>query len=402
MVFTLEALQANEGDCLLLYFGKTANPGILVIDGGPAGIYKGFLKPRLLKLKEQLSADDPLPLSMVMVSHLDDDHVNGVLALLNDIDKAVYNNEDALFDIKDMWFNTFDDIIGNLQIPAIAALPASAQVADINSNPKLKNFTKDEHEIAAIASTGQGRKLRDVAGKLTIPVNAQFDKVGKGKIKMVMGGTPKSKMAWDGLNITVVSPNLTRLNELQKEWDKNLKAALKKGDKTITLASLTLGDSDNSPFNLSSIVCLVEYKGKRILLTGDARSDDVLAGLKESKLLDKNGKLHVDILKMPHHGSNRNMSANFLEKITADHYVISANGKHGNPDQPTLDKICEVNKNVAGRTLYITNQTGEEGLTARMKKFIKDTKASKNKLNIVFRDSNKPSLAVNLLDSLSF
>ena len=29
-------------------------------------------------------------------------------------------------------------------------------------------------------------------------------------------------------------------------------------------------------------------------------------------MLDKNGKFHVDILKVPHHGSDRNTSLNFL------------------------------------------------------------------------------------------
>ena len=36
--------------------------------------------------------------------------------------------------------------------------------------------------------------------------------------------------------------------------------------------------------------------------------------------------MHVDVLKMPHHGSDRNMDRAFLERITADHYVFSGNG----------------------------------------------------------------------------
>jgi hypothetical protein len=41
--------------------------------------------------------------------------------------------------------------------------------------------------------------------------------------------------------------------------------------------------------------------------------------------------MHVDILKGPHHGSNRNVERIFFKRITADHYVFSGNGEHGNP-----------------------------------------------------------------------
>ncbi|MEO5646119.1 MAG: hypothetical protein ABIQ91_01445, partial [Candidatus Paceibacterota bacterium] len=69
MLFTLEILQAKQGDCLLLHYGTPNEPRIIVIDGGPAGIYRNFLKPRLLSIKKVRSPDSPLDLSLVMVSH---------------------------------------------------------------------------------------------------------------------------------------------------------------------------------------------------------------------------------------------------------------------------------------------------------------------------------------------
>jgi beta-lactamase superfamily II metal-dependent hydrolase len=58
-----------------------------------------------------------------------------------------------------------------------------------------------------------------------------------------------------------------------------------------------------------------------MLLTGDARGDKILEGLEKVKLLKPRGKMHEDILKVPHHGSSRNMEPIFFERITADHYV---------------------------------------------------------------------------------
>src|SRR6185369_14567346 len=66
----------------------------------------------------------------------------------------------------------------------------------------------------------------------------------------------------------------------------------------------------------------------------------------------------VDVLKMMHHGSIRNVNQAFLKKITADKYVISADGTYDNPDYETLKLIVETAK-AAGRQIEIivTNAT---------------------------------------------
>src|SRR4051812_30776150 len=76
MLFTLEALNAQKGDCLILHYGDAKKPNFIVIDGGPDGVYANALKPRLAQIlkKFKKSAADPLDIGMVMVSHIDDDH----------------------------------------------------------------------------------------------------------------------------------------------------------------------------------------------------------------------------------------------------------------------------------------------------------------------------------------
>src|SRR5918994_726079 len=113
MLFTLEALQAKHGDSLILHYGKPKSPKLIVIDGGPAGVYKGSLRPRLTELKESRSPDAPLSIRMLMVSHLDDDHINGVLAFLNDLVENQQDGVELPFDVVTLWHNSFDDIVGN-------------------------------------------------------------------------------------------------------------------------------------------------------------------------------------------------------------------------------------------------------------------------------------------------
>ena len=53
----------------------------------------------------------------------------------------------------------------------------------------------------------------------------------------------------------------------------------------------------------------------------------------------KNGHLHLDVFKIPHHGSENNMDAEFCRHVSADHYVFCGNGEHGNPEPEVLEII---------------------------------------------------------------
>ena len=77
MIFSLEALQAFHGDCLLLHAGTAEEPVLLLIDGGPSGTWETSLQPRLEELRAERGGGGALQIDLAMVSHIDDDHVAG-------------------------------------------------------------------------------------------------------------------------------------------------------------------------------------------------------------------------------------------------------------------------------------------------------------------------------------
>src|SRR5262249_35967254 len=99
---------------------------------------------------------------------------------------------------------------------------------------------------------------------------------------------------------------------------------------------------DDSVPNLSSIVMLVRAGGKSLLLTGDARGDKILKGMEADGLIAKGGKLQVNVLKVPHHGSANNLDDDFFQRIPADHYVFSGNGENGNPERESMEMLFRV------------------------------------------------------------
>jgi hypothetical protein len=382
MIFTLEALQAKHGDSLLLHYGKPTAPKLIVIDGGPSGVYKGSLRPRLAAIKEARSPNAPFSIRMLMVSHLDDDHINGVLAFLNELVDRREAGEELPYDILTLWHNSFDDIVGNESEEMLAAL--SAALKPVSSGGALAAGVPLSRPGGAIGvSVPQGREVRNNAKLLALSINDPFDTLvaapGTGKKTVTIG---------DGLKFTVIGPIKNRIEELQIEWNAVLqKKGLAKDQDGQALAAAFL---DESVFNLSSIVVLAEAGGKKMLLTGDARGDDVLKGLKSAGLL-KSGPLHVDLLKLPHHGSDRNVETDFFRQITADHYVVSADGRHGNPEVSTLQMISEAR----GKAKYTVHLTNKE---KRLDTFFSSEKKKGKKYKVVFRDPQELSLWVDLGD----
>jgi hypothetical protein len=342
MMFSLDVRRARNGDCLILHYGTAGDPGLALIDGGPAHVYKPHLKPRLATIRKArgLADDESLPVDLLMVSHIDDDHINGILELTSELVVAKDAKKPLPLKVRSLWHNTFDDIIGNDPKELRAAVTGRFGPASLAGEPDIEGL--DPAAARVLASVDQGVRLRDDARKLQLRVNPQFG----GHLVMAADKGGSIDMG-QGLTVIVAGPMKAELVALQKKHDAFLKEKEKKT--TAALASFT----DTSVANLSSIVVLAEVDDKRMLLTGDARGDKILEGLELVGVLKKNGNLHVDVLKMPHHGSDRNMEPAFLERIAADHYVFSGAGEHGNPERATLEMLRQA-RGDSGYTIHVT------------------------------------------------
>jgi hypothetical protein len=366
MIFTLEVLKASEGDCLLLHWGDPNDPKLGIIDGGPGRTYEDHLKPRLIKIAEERKLDQ-LPIEFSMVSHVDNDHIVGIDKLFRDLVSDVGKNPRP-FDVKRLWHNTFDDIVGNkldahyTKVTASFTASAGGELTPGDLSSMTERLKEDgesdadaEHlafDIAQVlAGHREGRNLRDrhkalLDSNAIRRLNRPFSKDGQDTL-ITAARTP-DPLPFEGLSIHVVGPREEEIEALNRAFDKYLT------EKGLAVADATLAAyADKSVPNLSSIVCMVSAGvggvTRTMLLTGDARGDHLLECLRKAR--GPNGKpyldgtdsehLHVDIFKVPHHGSDRNAEPELFQKITADAYVLSANGKHTNPDRPVLEWIMD-------------------------------------------------------------
>jgi hypothetical protein len=309
-------------------------------------VYGPHLKPRLEQIRKsrKLGPNDPLPVDFMMVSHIDDDHINGILELTKELLEAKAAKKPLPFKIQSVWHNTFDDIIGNNPKELTAAVTAQFGTASLSGEPETDGLNPDVARV--LASVSQGFRLRDDLRGLKLRINPEFE----GKL-VIAKKKAKTLDMGKGLKFTVVGPMHDEIAALQKDHDTFLKKKEKEGTASV-LAAFT----DSSVANLSSVVVLAEVGKKRMLLTGDARGDKVLEGLELVGLLKNDGKstMHVDVFKGPHHGSDRNADPILFRRVTADHYVFSGNGEHGNPERETLQMLLDERGDEDDYTIHLT------------------------------------------------
>jgi len=385
----IRVFRSGKGDALLL----TSDQGKhILVDGGVPAAYEEHWATPVGKLR-----DDNEPLELVCVSHIDRDHIGGVLEMVdNEVAWRLFEarstrpelrrgvrrlREPALKrppEVKAIWHNAFLETVRQRRVTNAGT--ATLDAAEILSRCALIHAGAGDMEIAAddkavpltaaqVAdrmrfigqSVGDAIELSRRVGpkQLKIPVNPQFG----GNFVVRKRGEGSFDVA--GFQITVLGPTAGELDELRTTWNEWLeeKAAFlrrlqKKHDEDAgKLASTSVSDILESARqgsialagnqqvtapNLASIILLVENAGRSILLTGDADDPSIIKGLKARGLLDGNGQARVDVFKIPHHGAHNSYSDELARTVIADDYVFCGSGEHDNPEPDVLDGYLKV------------------------------------------------------------
>jgi hypothetical protein len=364
----LRIFQSDKGDCLLL---TGANGEHVLIDGGMAAAYERHVRAALGGLAEQGVA-----LDLVYVSHIDEDHISGVLQMMDDqVQWLVHDFQVAQGntghaapafkrppEVRGIWHNAFHEAVDQNAGLIENLLAATAGILYGSDDEALLEVA-EQHSMLA-TSEAQAIKLsrRIGARQLNIPLNREFG----GKLAMFRQGQAPVQLG--GLKITVLAPFAADLRVLRKQWNawleanmerlKEIKRQAKRDERMLELLGLnafdrfvdsqvalagSLGDRSRvTPPNLASLMLLVEEGQRRLLLTGDGHGRDIIAGLKRTgHLSSQHPKIHLDTLKVQHHGSEFNADKAFWATVTADHYVLCANGEHDNPDLRIIDEIVK-------------------------------------------------------------
>lgn len=116
-------------------------------------------------------------------------------------------------------------------------------------------------------------------------------------------------------------------------------------------------DNGIEDMNDLSLVLLVEYSGRRLLLCGDISREVELSLLP--------GLGPVDLLQVAHHGSGASSCREFLEAVSPDYALISCgkNNDYGHPHDSVLERLADVGARIRRTdlegTLVVTVREGQ-------------------------------------------
>jgi len=306
-MFLVHALPADHGDCLWIEYGRAADPRRILIDGGTARTY-----PRL---RAHIAA---LPRSrrhfeLLIVTHIDNDHIDGALELLADRSLGV--------SFGDVWFNGYH------------------------------HTTPAPRRRLGVLGPAQGERLGALLARRGIAWNHAF--AGASVVVPATGPLPAITLA-DGLRLTLLSPTWTELATLRRRWQQVLAEVgwrpgrpvpkqLRRGvlgSPSVARLAATPFTADDAPANGSSIAVLAEYRRKRCLLAADAFASVLADGLRRLARERHMAVIDVDLCKLPHHGSRKNVDRGLLARMRCFNYLISTDGsRYGHPDPEALARV---------------------------------------------------------------
>lgn len=318
--FVIDMLPGREGDCLWLEYGDRAKPRRILVDGGRQIAYETLAR-RFAAL-----APDQRVFELLVCTHVDADHIEGLLKLVEDPALPVR--------FKDVWFNSF---------------------------VHLRRPTGGEAFGAK-----QGERLGDGIVNRRWHWNKAFDR--QSVVVPDCGPLPQIRLT-GGMTMTLLSPTWDKLEKLRPVWKRECERAgmvpgrsrpPPPGEGMERFGALNIAavnrlaaerfKPDRSPANGASIAFLASYGGKSALLTGDAHASVLAANLKR---LDDGGIRAVDVLKLSHHGSQGTLSPALLDRLDCHRFLISTDGsRHQHPDRQAMARVLT---RIAGSKTLIGN-----------------------------------------------
>lgn len=368
-IISVHMLQAEQGDAFLISCETDTGRTHLLIDGGTKKTY-GELH-RLLKPMGERGEK----LDLLMVTHIDNDHIGGIIELLENNGPA---ESPQLIPIADVWHNAY------LQLQ----FPKEHQIAEhqrkiaerlIAGGDGTGGDGKGEISARQGSTLGallyekkynwnrctEGKAIHrevlpvywltdDLCLRMLSPTKEGLEKLGKDWLNKLYDQNYVGKPGTDALFDDAYEMMLRRMEE-QRKANKRKKQSISHASATWDAYKEETIEEDDGVTNGSSLAFVLEYgKEKRLLYLGDAHPSVIVEGLRYH-YADEQPPYTFKAIKVSHHGSSHNTIPELLDVMDADYYALSTNGKYGHPDISTLTRI--VDRPGRERTLFFNYET---------------------------------------------
>jgi hypothetical protein len=352
----INSYPAKNGDAFLVK--ATESQFAMLIDGGYADTFHRHIRSDLASL-----AASGYQLDLVVATHVDADHISGLLSFFRLNGKA---RLPAIIPVRDVFHNGLRSLVAPTAGKTSLQPDDLALLREIRSRgfPLPDAATNLAHEISARQGNSLAQQLRDGGYRWNTLDGA-----------LPIGGGGLTDLRVSQAGIKILGPNSVRMDALKKWWISEMRGlgmvgpledlddvfeflcaheVVNPGEQLLASSDADLVQAyfpDNSVTNGSSISLIVEIEARRLLFLGDSWADDIVTALRP------NGPTIFDAIKIAHHGSARNTSTELLALIDSPHFFISTNGEgHQHPDFAVLAAIVD-RPAIFRRTLHFNYST---------------------------------------------
>lgn len=353
-VTSVKMFPARNGDGFLIKENGPFNAAIL-IDGGYASTFHDSI---LAELRHMHLANQPLDL--VIATHIDADHISGLLELFRLNGKA---DSPAIIPIKNVWHNS-------LRCLSVERLKArlSRDDQDILNEICSRGFLLPQNS----QSFNQEISARQGSSLAAYLLSGNYTWNNGDGWHSINSSIRKEFNINQEVKVIVLTPSNERLEGLRKKWFAELRrfgmvgkvndnqmfddafeflcsheqSRLEVESEEISLKELTnksLDDTyvaDDSLNNSSSIAIIIKTPSSRMLFLGDAWAEDVVLAIRQ--WASEPFPIFFDLIKIAHHGSIRNTNIELLDLVDSPNFLFSTDGtQHNHPAYPVLKAIVD-------------------------------------------------------------
>lgn len=335
---------ARNGDAFLVDVAEH----LLLVDAGYASTFRNEISADLLALNQAGRR-----LSLVVCTHVDADHIGGLIQFIASNGRP---GARKFIEVDEVWHNSLrslPDSAGDLDSSEDLRLLQAIQLRGFSppSEPSVEGQPISAHQGSSLARllVEYGYRWNEGSGRQAVHARPSPDSLSEGLEVHVIGPPaprlPALRKWWLSELRRLIYKGSGRISELTEDAYEMMLAEEKSAPTSVNLISAggvgRLKDvyvADTSLTNGSSIAFVVKGGGARILFLGDAWADDVIAGLNDY------GPEPVvfDAIKISHHASLHNSSAELLQRIDSPCFLVSSDGsRHGHPDFEVLAEIVD-------------------------------------------------------------
>jgi hypothetical protein len=407
-IFSVELINSGSGESILIHYGTPDATRLVMVNGGARGRFNTSVAKRLQSLRTQRFAGEPVPIELFVVSDQDDAKSGGLLRLLQD-QANVTDAKDRLAALHLVWANIFSstgfrgEIRGLLRKAGMALNAPFDHLVMRPDNGQLVHRLGDGEDGLEIIVLGPERKrVRD----LYEFTRGEEDESGRERFADTIESFPEEAFSRMKFTKPEIRLNLTPAID----WGGRCKPS----ENAAAMAKVELRDQSRA--NLASTVLLFRYRGRTFLHTGDSRADLIMDSLRSSTLLEDGKSMHVDLLHLPHLGSDGNLTPQFLERVTANNYLFTGDGTFSQPKVETIASVIAA-RPCADYTMYFVNrdssvkrlgrdlaQKGAKELThaESLDIFFAAEEQYNPRYRRVFRETDQGSVVIDLLDRMTY